>query len=446
MGDASAATPSAQAQLQRGPLSALADSFTVHGCPAQCAEIQVRAPLLRRRRRRRRRLQAAATQPARPCPPALAWCRIAPLTALTAHNVQLRQTFNPPLQQQRRQPYSFLLSHNSRPGVRSRQQRTVSVASSALEQQQEQEQGLQTEATEVEALAAVMGQQPDGEGAETVAKRLRQEGGGAQPQPQALQQQQQQQQPKRKKARVLSPEMLARQAIHQAAKENDLQGALAVFDRAKAEGVRLSADLYISLLYLCSGGDAWEQRLSSSSSLPPSLASAAAGSAHAAAVGAAAGQQQQQQEEQQQEQLGEAVADDADAVEQAAVPSPQLQQQLDAAVVLQRAQGIFDEMTTSGVGEGAASAAAAAGASAAADGSGGGGKRLQRLAPTEMCFTALARLYACSGDADRAFQLAKVKRRWHRHRHGLRLQLPRRLPFVIAVLAQQCLGTTSVSL
>ncbi len=192
-------------------------------------------------------------------------------------------------------------------------------------------------------------------------------------------------------------------AIHQAAKANDLAAALAAFDQAKADGLHLSADLYVSLLYLCGGGDGWEQHLQRNH--------AGGAAADAAAAGQGQGDQQQHtQQEQQQEQQrepagaadGNGTAEAGGAAAAAAAPpaagqaggqaaegsapaagaQPAAQQpQPDAAERLRRAEELFAEMKAS---EG-------------------------KLTLNEMCFTALARLAAQRGDADRAFELAQAR-------------------------------------
>ncbi|EFN56261.1 hypothetical protein CHLNCDRAFT_145111 [Chlorella variabilis] len=207
-------------------------------------------------------------------------------------------------------------------------------------------------------------------------------GGNAEPHPPQQQQQQQQ----RKKQRPLTPEKQARAAIHMAAKANDLPAALAVFDRAKAEGVKLGTELYVSLLYLCSGGDAWEQQLRQARPPPPAQQGARGAERHDAGAGAAAGEQ------------GQAAAGSGDAVAAAAAGAgAELQQQaqqaqeaqeapcaeqLDGAARRARAQQLFEEMRQSG----------------------------GRLALNEMCYTAQARLAAADGDADRAFAVAQASR------------------------------------
>lgn len=251
-------------------------------------------------------------------------------------------------------------------------------------------------------------QQEQGQGSmQPIAKKQKVEGGmegGSQQKPQQPQQpQQQKQQQQRKKKKPASPEILARMAIHQAAKENDLAGALSAFDRAKAEGVRLNTDLYVSLLYLCSGGDGWEtsvQRMYGGGEQAAAEGEqAAAAGEHAAGGEVARGEDGSAQGADQADQAagdaeGEArVAPDAAASAAAteaasgaeaaasavAAAAPPPLRQLSEGEVRQRAQQLFDEMKAS---EG-------------------------RLTLNEMCFTALARLEARGGDADRAFALAQ---------------------------------------
>jgi proteinaceous RNase P len=225
-------------------------------------------------------------------------------------------------------------------------------------EQQEQPQQSEFHTSEEKPKEEEEEQQREGEDSMgPAAKKQRVDGGGG------GQPQQQQQQKKNKKAPT--PEQAVRTEIHQAAKANDLAAALAAFDRAKAGGIRLSPDLYVSLLYLCGGGDSWVQQLRQQEA-----AHAAPGAGEAALPG----------------------ADDSgpEAVEVAA-PTPEGQQpdaapaaaplpQPCAEEVLRRAQGLFDEMQAS----------------------------QGRLQLNEMCYTAMARLAAGGGDADKAFQLAQA--------------------------------------
>lgn len=153
-----------------------------------------------------------------------------------------------------------------------------------------------------------------------------------------------------------------RMEIHAAARANDVGAALAALDRALESGIRVAPDCYVSVLYLCSGGDSWERQLRSS------------------AEGAGAGEEEDEaQQQQQQPEAAEAdtaaAADAAGPAEPAALRGPQPS----AEEVARRAQALFAEMQASG----------------------------GRLPLNEMCYTALARLAALQGDADRAFALAQ---------------------------------------
>ncbi|EIE26949.1 hypothetical protein COCSUDRAFT_59444 [Coccomyxa subellipsoidea C-169] len=87
-------------------------------------------------------------------------------------------------------------------------------------------------------------------------KPLQQQAPPQQPPPKEQQQQQ-----GRKKARKMTPEGGLRADIFKAAKENDPLGGLAAYDRAVAEGISMGNDLFETLLYLCSGGQAWDAKL-----------------------------------------------------------------------------------------------------------------------------------------------------------------------------------------
>lgn len=183
--------------------------------------------------------------------------------------------------------------------------------------------------------------------------------------------------------------------IQSAAKENDVATALAVFDRAKSEGIRISTDMYITLMYLCSGGDTWERQLSSAGEdeQQQEQAAAAAGAAAEAAGGAAAegaaaaanGTTSAAAAGEQQEaaavaagENGSAAAGEEGVVPAAAAPAVE---QPPPEEVARRAAELFAEMEQSG----------------------------GKLPMNEMCYTAMARLAALQGDADRAFALVQVR-------------------------------------
>jgi pentatricopeptide repeat protein len=81
------------------------------------------------------------------------------------------------------------------------------------------------------------------------------------PPPHQQQQYHKQQQKGGRKQKEVPPSVQVRQDIQMAAKANNLWAALAAYDRSKLEGHKLNVDSYTSLLYLCSGGDQWEQLL-----------------------------------------------------------------------------------------------------------------------------------------------------------------------------------------
>lgn len=79
--------------------------------------------------------------------------------------------------------------------------------------------------------------------------------------------QQQQQQPKqqlsKKQAkRAQDPAMVVRKEIAMAAKDNNVQAALNVYEKALSDDIPIKSDCYYTLLFLLSGGDAWEDLLS----------------------------------------------------------------------------------------------------------------------------------------------------------------------------------------
>lgn len=65
-----------------------------------------------------------------------------------------------------------------------------------------------------------------------------------------------------RKRKADSPCVLVRQSIQAAVKEGSWESAYKSYEEAKAEGIRLQADAYNSLLFLCAHGDAWEDRCS----------------------------------------------------------------------------------------------------------------------------------------------------------------------------------------
>ena len=182
----------------------------------------------------------------------------------------------------------------------------------------------------------------------------------------------------------MSQLLQVRMEIQAAAKENDVATALAVFDRAKKEGIRVSPELYITLLYLCSGGDSWERQLSSAGEdeqqpQPQQQAGAASVAAAEAAAGDGAAAAANGEQQQQRQQQSVAAGENGSAVA-AAAPAPAVEQPAPGEVA-RRASELFAEMEQS-----------------------------RGLMPmNEMCYTAMARLAALQGDADRAFELVQVR-------------------------------------
>lgn len=69
------------------------------------------------------------------------------------------------------------------------------------------------------------------------------------------------QQVNRKKQKTMSPEVSVRLEIQMAAKEGSFDKALAAYNKAKESGIKLSSDSFATLLFLCSGGEEWEEAL-----------------------------------------------------------------------------------------------------------------------------------------------------------------------------------------
>ncbi|DBA87294.1 TPA: hypothetical protein ACH3X1_004352 [Trebouxia sp. C0004] len=75
------------------------------------------------------------------------------------------------------------------------------------------------------------------------------------------QQPKQQQQQKAKKQRPITPAHQLLIDIQTAAKTQDPAAGITAYNRAVADGINVDLSLYSVLLYLCSGGDEWEQSL-----------------------------------------------------------------------------------------------------------------------------------------------------------------------------------------
>jgi len=61
-----------------------------------------------------------------------------------------------------------------------------------------------------------------------------------------------------KKQKVVAPSVAYRVRIQQAAKRGTVQDAFNAFDEARRENIKLSADCFVTLLFLASGADDWE--------------------------------------------------------------------------------------------------------------------------------------------------------------------------------------------
>jgi proteinaceous RNase P len=162
-----------------------------------------------------------------------------------------------------------------------------------------------------------------------------------------------------------------------------------VYDRCQADGVKLSAELYVSLLYLCSGGEGWEAQLGRGAAAlqQPGSAAAATTAAPAAADGnavaaqATGGSEAAAAAQEQPSEAAAAGASPSSPKQQGQQQGQQQQQLLDPTEVRQRAQQFFEELKKFG------------------------GAR----APKEMSYTALARMAAAGGDVDGAFALVQVR-------------------------------------
>lgn len=63
---------------------------------------------------------------------------------------------------------------------------------------------------------------------------------------------------RRKKQRIETPLSLMRQSLVQATRQNSWADAWRAYESAKEQGITLPVDVYNSLLFVCSGGEAWE--------------------------------------------------------------------------------------------------------------------------------------------------------------------------------------------
>lgn len=147
----------------------------------------------------------------------------------------------------------------------------------------------------------------------------------------------------------------ARLDIQMAARAGDIVAALGVYDKAKSEGLRLPADSYHTLLFLCSLGEEWEASVPKGSAAPAAPAAAGADVA-VSSLQAQQGQQQQQQHEEVGEGAaaqgnGAAVAADA-AAEGTAAAAAELPPKagLSPAEMMARGRVILAELQAQGKG------------------------------------------------------------------------------------------------
>ena len=113
----------------------------------------------------------------------------------------------------------------------------------------------QTQTTE-QALKGPAADNTNGDGVPAAKKQKTATDAGA---PHATGQQQEQEKKKKKKKKVLTPAVQLRGRIHQAAKRVDLHAdAFAAYEEAKRDGIKLSSDCLVTLLFLAAGGDQWE--------------------------------------------------------------------------------------------------------------------------------------------------------------------------------------------
>jgi len=71
----------------------------------------------------------------------------------------------------------------------------------------------------------------------------------------------------KKKHKNTPPHVGYKIEIQRAAKVGDIQSAFESYDRAMVEGVKLPSDCFITLLFLASGGDTWEDQVGSAGNL-----------------------------------------------------------------------------------------------------------------------------------------------------------------------------------
>ena len=64
-----------------------------------------------------------------------------------------------------------------------------------------------------------------------------------------------------RKRKAMTPEVEVRLAIQMAARERSIDSAFLAYDRAKDQGIKVTLDSFACIMFLCSGGDDWEQLL-----------------------------------------------------------------------------------------------------------------------------------------------------------------------------------------
>lgn len=156
-----------------------------------------------------------------------------------------------------------------------------------------------------------------------------------------------------RKRKALTPEVEIRLAIQMAARKGNISEALEAYDRAKADKIKVTIDSFASILYLCSGGDEWEDILREQ----PKLRYAGA-----------RGKSDDAPNNNNAERRSNFVAKDPGSHHAVLSIAPE---------VLNRGEAILEDMISSGT------------------------------KPNEICYTALARMAALKGDPAEALNLAK---------------------------------------
>ena len=147
----------------------------------------------------------------------------------------------------------------------------------------------------------------------------------------------------RKRKKTMTPEVEVRLSIQMAARERSIDNAFVAYDRAKEQGIKVSLDSFASIMFLCSGGDDWETLLQHQHN-----------NNDAGIVGIGGTDEEQQQQQQ--------------PVKHVIEVTPE---------VLSRGRSLLEDMVAQGI------------------------------EPNEICYTALARMEALSGNPGAALTLAK---------------------------------------